>query len=189
MLPTSSMSASLANPLSTLTFTLPRNVIFKLISAPKLWLVYTNFFAITLLHVLISCSRNYSPISLLHSFHTFSITSNMKTLITNQFIHTIHLFQHFTMMTRPVFRKSFSLCCSYFLCNSKLSPQRRAQNKKKTTKDWKVLDSHHGGPKSYSSSKKPPVSANFFNWDRSSADVHAGTNLSHWDLWNPVSNE
>ena len=95
-------------------FTLPRKVFFKFISAAKLRLVHTKFFAITLLHVLIPCSKSCSLFSLLDFLHSSSILSLMKTVITKQLIHLIHLFLHFTLMIRTFFEYA-SFCSSFFM--------------------------------------------------------------------------
>ena len=120
---TLSLFASLLNLLSILTFMLPGKVIFKSILAPKLWLAYTNFFAITLLHGLILCLKNCSPIFLLDFFHTSSIISLMKILITNQFIQLIHLFLHFILMIRPIFLEYFLPTLLIFYATPRFLPQ------------------------------------------------------------------
>ena len=64
---------------------------------------FMNFFATTLLHVLIPCLKKCSPISRLEILHTSSIIKLMKTLIINQFISLNHLFLRFNLMIRPTF--------------------------------------------------------------------------------------
>ena len=131
MPPTSSTSASVPNRPSTLTFMLPRKVIFKFISALQLWLIYKNLFSITLLHVLFPCLKNCSPISLQDFLHTSSVKSFMKTLITNQFTPLTHQFLHFILTIQPISLKYFSMFPTFLLCNSKFLPQRRAHDSKK----------------------------------------------------------
>ena len=126
MLLTLSVSASLLNPLSILTITITRKVIFKFISALKLWLVYTDFFAIILLHVLILCSKNCSLVSIFDVLHTSSIISFMKTLIRNQFIQLIDLFLYFILMVQLTFLKSLFTLLSFLYATPRFLPQRRA---------------------------------------------------------------
>ena len=106
--PTLSVSASLLNPPSMLTFKLTKKI-SKYNLAPKLRLVYTNFFVIILLNVLIPCSKNCSPTSLLDVLHTSLIISLKKALIINQFNQLLHLFLHFVLMIRPIFLKYSSV--------------------------------------------------------------------------------
>ena len=137
MLPILSLSTFLLKLLIILTFTLTKKIIFNFILAPKRWLAYTNFFAITLLHVLIICSRNCFPLSLLDFFHTTSNISLLKTLITNQFIQPIHLFLRSIQITQFTFLKSFSLYPSRFLCSPKeFLPHGGAQDSKKLLPAW-----------------------------------------------------
>ena len=74
------------------------------------------------------------------------------------------------------------------LCNCKFLQQRPTRGSKKRRRELKDSRRPDGGPKAYSTSIKPPASANFTSWDRNSTDVHAGYNLSHWDFWKPVNN-
>ena len=90
--------------------------IFKFTLALKRWLVCTTFSAITLLHLRIHSSKNYSLISL----HVSTlISSNSSTTNTpqmmNQFFQSTLQFLHFIPTIQLTFLKTFS----YFSCNSK----------------------------------------------------------------------
>ena len=108
-------------------------VIFKIISALKLWLASTNYSAIILLHLQTHSLKNFSVVVL----HVFTLIS-LNTLLTNTlrmkdpFIQLIHLFLHSILMIRPTFPKHFfTLRFVFCYATPKFLPVSRAQDIKK----------------------------------------------------------
>ena len=64
----------------------------------------------------------------------------------------------------------------------------RVQNIKKGHPPRTTNDPEEG-PNAYSTSRKPPDSANFFSWARSSTVFQTGNSLSHCSPWKPVRTE
>ena len=132
-LPIMSVSASLLNLLSTLTFSSPRKVISKLTLVLRLWLVCMTFFAIIPSHLRIHSSTNYFLI-FVHVFTLISsITSPTNTPpMLNQSILSTHQFLNFIPSVRPTFPKYFfKLTFCFFYATPKFLPQRRAHDSRK----------------------------------------------------------
>ena len=98
------------------------SAIFKFTSAPKRWPVYTNFCAVILSRLMILCSKNYFPTSLLDFLHTFSITLVMKFPITNQFIRSTLQFRHFLPTIPLIFLNCFYIFLIFYATRRFLPP-------------------------------------------------------------------
>ena len=108
MLPISSVFASLLNLQLTLTFLLPKKLIFKLNLVVRLGLVCTIFFANNLLQLRNHSSKNYSFIFLpvFTIISSITLPTNTPRMI-NQSILSTHQILHFIPTIQPTFLKNF----------------------------------------------------------------------------------
>ena len=109
-------------------WTLPIKVIFKFTLALKQWRVCTISSAITLLHLRIHSSNNYSLISLHVSTLISSIISPTNTLqMMNQFIQLTLQFLHFNPMIQRTSLKFFFIFLILY-ATPRILPQGQVQN-------------------------------------------------------------
>ena len=185
MQPKLSVSVSLHNLPIIRTSPSPKNVIFKSNFAPKQWLVCMIFSAIILLHLRIHYSKKNSITSIHVSTLISSITSPTNTSrMMSQSILLTPLFLHSIPTIQPIFLKYFYIFLIIY-ATPRFLPPPPVQNIKKGRRP-RTTDDPEEGPKAYSTSLKPPGSANFFSWARSSVVVQTGKTLSHCSLWKPV---
>ena len=154
------MYVSPLNLLLILTFPSSRRIICKFISVLKQWRVCTIFSAITLLHQVIHSLKNYLLIFLHVSTLIFSITLFTNTpQMTNQSIQSTLQFLHFIPTIQLIFLTAF-ISFLFFMQLPDLYHHRRVQNIQKGRRP-RTTDDPGEGPKAYSTSIKPPSSANF----------------------------
>ena len=131
ILPILSVYVSPLNLLLILTFPSPRTLISKFISVLKQWLVSMIFSAITLLHLRIQSSKNYSLISLYGFTLISSITSPTNTLqMMNQFIQSTLPFLHFIPMIQLTFLEYFYILLILYATPRFLPPPPGTKHKK-----------------------------------------------------------
>ena len=106
------------------------NATFKFTSSPKRWLVGSNVYSIILTPLMIFCSKNYFPISLLHFVPTFLITLHMKDLIRNQSDRLTPQSLHSTLTIQLTFSKYF-FALFILYATPKFYHNSRVQNKEK----------------------------------------------------------
>ena len=147
-------------PPKTSKMTLLIKVISKFTLTLKQWLVCTSFSAITLLHLRIHSSKNYSPSSLHLSTLISSITLPTNTLqMMNQFIQSTLQFLHFIPMIQHTFFEYFYILL-IFMQLQDFYHHRWVQNIQKGCRP-RTTDDPGEGPKAYSTSIRPPSSTNF----------------------------
>ena len=178
MLPIFSVSVSPLRPLLIRTFPLPRKVIFKWNLAQKLWLVYTIFSAIILLHLPTQSSKNYSLISL----HVFTLKSSIISptntpRMMNQTILLTPPFLHFFSDGSTDFFKYLNIFL-FFMQLQTFYHNWRVQNIQKGRRP-RTNDDPGEGSKTYIT-QKPPASASSSNCSRLSWTVQAGNSRSHY---------
>ena len=138
------------------------NATFNFTLAPKRWLVCTTFSVTILLHLRIHSYRNYSPVFL----HVFILISSI-TLLTNtpwmmnQPIQSTLQFLPFILTIQPPFLKPFYTLLVFYATPRFLPPSPGTKHKK--GRRPRTTDDPEEGPKAYSTSMKPPDSANLFS--------------------------
>ena len=116
------------------------NVTFKFTSAQRPWQIFTNFFAVTLLHVLIPCSKNCFLVSLLDFLRISSTISHMKVLITNQINRSTPESLLFFPTIQPTFHIFLQL---------KILHQKDGHRTVKSSCRPRTTDNQEAGPKAF----------------------------------------
>ena len=137
-------------------------MIIKFTLALKQWLIFSTSSAIILLPPRIFSSKNYSLTSLHVSTLISSIISLTNTLqMMNQFIQSTLQFLLFILMIQLTFPEYF-ISFLFFMQLQDFYHHRRVQNIKKGRRP-RMTDDPNEGPEAYSTSMKPPDSADFFS--------------------------